>query len=110
MITLRQDASDDAAFGRIVAEDGVRPIRDTGFRMEPQPAFEYIRPDRVLSNLYFDDFMHNDDVIDDGPATIRGQVLDAVRSVVINREQAQARERSLTLESIERSERNKLAS
>lgn len=101
MMPLRQDPSDDGAFGRVVTEDGIAPIRDTGFRMTPQPVHSYVPGPRVETNLYQDDFMHVDDVKDIGQATIRGQALDAVRVIRIDREKVIARQLAALRDSIE---------
>lgn len=109
MITSRQDPADDGAFGRVVTSDGVMPTRDTGFRMTPQPAFHYVPGPRVEQELFQDDFMHNDDVTDVGPATLRGQALDAVRAIRIEREKVISRQLQQLRADIARREKSERA-
>lgn len=73
-----------------------RPTKDTGFRMKPQPPFQYTRIDRAIPRKRIWDFdhFHNDDLKDDGRA------LNAVRFVVPDCDAAAARNRSYLLESI----------
>lgn len=62
MITLRQDPSDDVAFGRFTVDGSIMPTRDTGFRAEPRNYTRYTRIARVALKSPSYEYAHNDEV------------------------------------------------
>jgi hypothetical protein len=108
VIPLRQsdNAADDLVHGRVRQSDNsIRPERDTGFRMPPSPPSRpaYIRKHAVVSTSPSYEYVHNDDVIVVGPATLRGVPLNRVNAIAVNQESHDARERKYLMERIARS-------
>jgi hypothetical protein len=71
--------------------DGVRPARDTGFRMKPVPEFKYTRRVEKVDTRPYVDYLHNDDLHDVGNATLRGQPLEGVRVYEVDYASAERR-------------------
>ena len=95
-----QDPVDTKA-GRFVEPDkSVRPTRDTGFRAKPSVPFVYNPPVRQGNQVALPDYVHQDDVIDLGPAFIRGEKVNAVRLISVNVTSHNAREAKYLDESI----------
>ena len=95
-----QDPADTKA-GRFVEPDkSVRPTRDTGFRMTPTAPFVYNPPVRQGNVVALPEYIHQNDVIDLGPAFIRGEKVNAVRLISVNVESHNAREAKYLDESI----------
>lgn len=87
--------------GRHINPDAsVSPVRDTGFRAKPSVPFVYNPPVRQESRVILADYIHQDDVIDEGPASIRGEKVNAVRLISVNVASAAAREAKYLRESI----------
>lgn len=93
---------EDWKTGRVVWPDkSVSPNRDTGFRMATKiPTVVVRQPDPVNRRESLLDYIHVADIIDEGPAYIRGERVNAVRLISVNVEQARARELSYIHESI----------
>lgn len=92
-VQLQQQANQEAKFGRVVTFDGIRPVRDTGFRMAPQPPSEpYVRKDYPTDPYLFVDVIHADDMKDVGPGLLNGQPLNAVRLYEIDYAAVEARQ------------------
>ncbi len=95
-----QDPADTNA-GRFVEPDkSVRPTRDTGFRAKPSMPVVYNPPVRQGNQVALPDYIHQDDVIDLGPAFIRGEKVNAVRLISVNIMSHAAREAKYLDESI----------
>lgn len=94
--------SADIKTGRFVEPDkSVRPLNDTGFRMATKiPTKPYNPPVKGIDAVMLPEYIHADDVIDKGPAFIRGEKLNAVRLISFNRESHEAREAKYLAESI----------
>jgi hypothetical protein len=127
MITLRQDASDDYAFGRISVRNTVSPARDTGFRAEPSEPFVYVAREKGERNRANYEYVHNDDVkvvgkprrtqLGEAYSYITGQyepygghpstALNAVNTVTVNQESHNAREQKYLTDRIARIERTR---
>jgi hypothetical protein len=92
----------DTKTGRHVNGDkSVSPTRDTGFRMPADtPKFTYNPPTRQGNSVMLPEYIHQDDVIDLGPAFIRGEKVNAVRLISVNTESHAAREAKYLDESI----------
>ena len=81
-------------------DGSIMPLKDTGFRATKIPPVAYVAPAPRQRTVFEPDYVHVDDIIDLGPASIRGEKINAVRCIGINLEQAEARELSYVHESI----------
>lgn len=72
-------------------DQSVRPSRDTGFRHTEVPSAPYIRRVMPADPHLFLECIHNDDMVDIGPGTLRGQILDSVRVYKVDYEKVEQR-------------------
>ena len=96
-----QDPADTKTGRHVNGDQSVSPTRDTGFRMPAgTPTFTYNPPARKTDLVAPPDYLHADDIIDEGPAIIRGEKVNAVRLISVNTESHAAREAKYLDESI----------
>ncbi len=96
-----QDPADMKTGRHVNPDHSVSPIRDTGFRMKPTIPVIYNPPVRQESVVALPaGYVHQDDVIYEGPAIIRRELINAVRLISVNTESHAAREAKYLSESI----------
>ena len=101
MIPNLQDPTDTKTGRHVNGDKSLSPTRDTGFRMPAGTAtLTYNPPVRKTDSVALSDYVHQDDVIDLGPAFIRGERVNAVRLIFVNAESHAAREAKYLNESI----------
>jgi hypothetical protein len=97
-----QDPADTKTGRHVNGDRSVSPTRDTGFRMPAgTPTFTYNPPAKGSNAVMLPDYIHADDIIDEGPAIIRGEKVNAVRLISVNLEGHVAREQKYLDESIQ---------
>lgn len=96
-----QDPADTKTGRHVNGDRSVSPIRDTGLRMPAgTPTFTYNPPARQRDAVALPEYIHQDDVVDLGPAVIRGEKVNAVRLISHNSMSHAAREAKYLNESI----------
>lgn len=96
-----QDRADTKTGRHVNPDMSVSPTRDTGFRMPAViPQVTYTPPVRPANRIERPDYVHAYDIIDEGPAFIRGEKINAVRLISINLKSHTAREDKYLGESI----------
>jgi hypothetical protein len=96
-----QDPADTKTGRHVNGDKSVSPIRDTGVRMPVgTPLFMYNPPVKGPNAIVLPDYIHAGDIIDEGPAIIRGEKVNAVRLISVNMDGHAAREVKYLNESI----------